>query len=273
MKRNIMNHCIKLALLIFVFGGLVSCSNKGIHGEGILGKVKDEVLLDALDSISEVKFDSFYSRISTAYKDSNENLDFTNTIRIVSDSAILSTITYARIPMVISLINLDSVKVSNRKDKCYVEEDQDFLRQSFGIDLGFKNVQELLMGQPVGFEIDRQYFRTNDHSTYTMSSHRKRDIKRNERKQQREIITSYTLSEDLKSIEKIQIDSPEDDASILIDYKTREMVDGYLLPHEVEIKILTKTKNILVELEYRKQRINQGETIHFVIPDTYEKCD
>ena len=105
-----------------------------------------------------------------------------------------------------------------------------------------------------------------------MSSHKKREIKRNEKKDEREIITYYGISPDLRSLDQVIIDSPDDTTVIQIDFIKREIVDGFLAPDEVEVKITTPRKVIHIKLEYRKTRVNEEETIYFVIPEDYEEC-
>ena len=59
--------------LAFAVVLLASCGNRRGDGEK-LPKVKDKVLVETLDSLSQQNFDSFYSKMSTQYKDSSRNV-------------------------------------------------------------------------------------------------------------------------------------------------------------------------------------------------------
>lgn len=235
------------------------------------GRGKPEQILSVLDSLSSIKIDNFYSKVSTNYKDSSKNVSFKTSLRIVNDSAVSAIITYASIPVVNALITTDSVKISNRKDKCYVLQDLAFFRQEFGVDFTFENVEELFLGKPVAYKLGGEYFKEIENEN-TVCSHRKKDIRKNERKDQREIITYYTLNDSLTNLAKMQIFSPEDSTSIEISYLERELIDGFMVPMHIEVSIQAPLQNIVVDLEYRKSNVNQAGEVHFVIPENYEKC-
>jgi hypothetical protein len=238
-----------------------------------LPKVKDKDLIDLLDSLASVKFQHFYSKISTKLQDSTQNVSFKTSVRIKSDSAINALITFAKIPVLNALLTKDSVTMTDKRSKCYVKESLDYIQDNYSIDFSYKNVEELILGLPINYDTNERYFQINDPYNYTISSHRKKDIKKNERRHGREIITYYTLSEDLKNLKSMRIESPEDSAIIQLDYLTRELIDGYLVPSDVNLYLSTPKKIMNIGLEYRKTRMNENEPIYFVIPESYERCE
>ena len=264
---------IKFAILPLIIGFLFSCSStRTALEEENLEKVKDTEIKATLDSLSMLSFDYFYSRISTKYKDTAQNVSFKTSLRMVNDSAINTLITFARIPVANALITPDSVIVSNKRDKCFMAENLNFFRKQFGVDFNFENVEELFFGKPVDYDPNQEYFRIRDPKAYTFSSHRKKDIKRNERKDEREIVTYYTLTNDLSNLKQMQIVSPEDSTMFDIQYTERELIDGFMTPKIVNLTIYTPKQEITVDLDYRKTHVNRAEKIHFVIPESYEKC-
>ncbi|OFZ08754.1 MAG: hypothetical protein A3D92_21855 [Bacteroidetes bacterium RIFCSPHIGHO2_02_FULL_44_7] len=233
---------------------------------------KQEQIISALDSLSSIKIDNFYSKVSTNYQDSSKNVSFKTSLRVVNDSAVSAIITYASIPVVNALITTDSVKISNRRDKCYILRDLAFFRDEFGIDFTFENVEELFLGKPVAYNAEEEYYKVSEDEN-TVCSHKKKDIRKNERKDHREIITYYTLNDSLTNLAKMQILSPEDSTMIQILYLEREFLEGFMLPAHIEVSIQAPRQNILVDFEYRKSHINRPEEVHFVIPENYEKCE
>ena len=258
--------------MIIVMAILVSCMPRKFDELVKLPKKTTIELRDAIDSISGMSFDTFYAKLSTKYKDSAQNVSFKTSIRMKKDSVVNSLITYARIPVYNSLLTKDSIILMDKREKCVVSESLEYLKKKFAIDIAFENVEEMIFGAPIGFKTDQKYFRVNDPFSYTLCSHRKRDIKKNERKEQREIVNYYSLSEDLKSLKQQRIESPEDSTIVLIDYESRQLIGDFFAPKIVKVVIITPNQEINVLLDYKKIRINEEETIHFVVPESYEEC-
>ena len=269
-----MSHSFKFGYLFLVVGILFSCAKTTTEIALVkLPKVKDHDLIHVLDSLASVKFHHFYSKISTKLQDSTQNVSFKTSVRIKSDSAVNALITFAKIPVLNALLTKDSVTMTDKRSKCYVKESLDYIQDNYTIDFSYKNVEELILGLPIDYDTNERYFQINDPYNYTISSHRKKDIKKNERRHDREIITYYTLSEDLTNLKSVRIESPEDSAIIQLDYLTRELIDGYLVPSDVNLYLSTPKKIMNIGLEYRKTRMNENEPIYFVIPESYERCE
>jgi len=264
---------IKYGFLGLIGLMMVACSKNATEGTGKLPKKKDIVLIEALDTLSNQSFDSFYSKVSTKYKDSAQNISFKTTLRMVSDSATNMLITYARIPFMNSLVTTDSVKITNKKDKCYTGESLSFIKDKFSVDFSLQNIEELLSGRPVGFDPEQKYYQMDSGDGYVLCTHSKRDLKKIDKGDLNEIVMFYTLSPDLTQMISMSIVSPEDKTEITVNYESRELVESFLLPKLVNIRIQTPAQEISIDMDYKKTRINKSEHIHFVIPDSYGKCE
>jgi len=245
---------------------LVSCGNRR-GGEGKLPKVKDVVLEQALDSLAGQNFSSFYAKLNTDYKDSSRSVSFKISLRMVQDSAIGATIKVASIPFVNAVISPDSVKMTNRQDRCYTLQSIDFLKENFGVSFTHRNMEELLMGFPIAYSGELEYERKKDPYAYTLSTTLKKDGDSGD-----DLKIYYDFNRDVNQLKSTRLVSESDNTEIKIDYKTRQLVDGYAVPELVEIVIYTPKQEISLKLEYRKPRVNESETIHFVIPDSYDPC-
>ena len=131
----------KYGILLFCGLMIIACSKNNTEGNVKLPKMKDAELVQALDTLSGLEYSSFYSKISTKYSDSSLNVSFKTSLRIRADSATIMTISYARIPFVNALITTDSVQVSNKKDKCYIKESINFIKEKFGVEFSLKNTR------------------------------------------------------------------------------------------------------------------------------------
>lgn len=260
--------CLNSKLFMFAIGLilLASCGNRR-GNEGKLPKVQDELLLATLDSLSNQEFQFFYSKMNTEYKDSARNVSFKTSMRMVRDSAIGATITVANIPFVLAVITKDSVKMTNRQDKCYTLQSIDFLKENFGVSFSHRNMEELLMGFPIAYNKSSDYDRVKDPYAYMLTTKLKKDGDSGD-----ELTIFYQFNQALTELTSTRLESASDNTVIKIDYLTRQLVDGYSVPETVKIVITTAKQEIVIDLEYRKPRVNERELIHFVIPESYEPC-
>ncbi|MCH2223699.1 MAG: DUF4292 domain-containing protein [Crocinitomicaceae bacterium] len=238
-----------------------------------LRKVKDDVLIETLDSLSAQKFDYFYAKIGTKYQDSIQRISFKTSLRIVEDSAFNALITYARIPMFNALVTFDSIRISNKREKCYIEQSLDYFKNILSVDFTYDNMEEILLGLPLDYDSTVKYFRVKDPFTYRISSHKKNEIKHTERLDKEEVILFYEFSDDHKELKETRIENPTDTTSVRINYISRQEVNGLKVPAEMEITIVTPRQEILIEMNYGKVRVKEKEEIYFVIPESYEVCE
>lgn len=259
---------------------LISCSKKlVIINPERLDRKKTPELVHTLDSLFLLRPTFFYSKISTQFQDTNQNVSFKTSIRMVKDSATNALITYAAIPIFNTMLTKDSLTILNKRSKCYSKSKLSALKDNFGYDFDYKNIEEIILGLPVAYDTNQKYFQIHDPFNYILSSHRKKEIKRNDRprpnrrNETNEIIIKYFLTADAKGLKKMEIESPDDSTKIFVEYISREMVDNFNIPKEVTVNVKTPRNNIFVNLTYEKIEINQPQPLFLVIPENYEICE
>ena len=286
-------------LLVFVVSA-ASCSHKLAvtdSGEKV-NRRRTAELVSAMDSLSQLRPKYFYTKIKCDFSDTNQNLSFKTSIRMVKDSVMNALITYAAIPIINSLISPDSVIISNKREKCVIRQNVGYIKEQFGVDFDYRNVEELFLGLPVGFDTTQKYFQIHDPYNYILSSHKKRVVRRedrndrntnkpgrdrnnnnNDRNNRREdenegedVILKYYLSNDLRTIKRLSIMSPEDSTTIDVQYISRDSVDRYMIPNEVIIEIKTPRNRLVLNMDYDKTEVDIPQEIYFVIPEGYEEC-
>lgn len=264
------------ALVAFIC--LSSCAKKMTETAQLekLPRVKEKDLIDALDSISVRKPDFFYTKVDTHFTDTTQEVNFKTSIRIKVDSAINAIITYAKIPIVTTMVTLDSVKISNKRDKCFILEDLDYFKTTFGIDFSYYNIQELLLGMPLDYDIEEKYFQIHDPYHYIISTHRKSAMRRNNNIQRNrddeDFILKYYISEDLSRLNKFEIESIEDEVYVTVEYLSYQEDKGFRVPKVVRLNIVSPKNHVVIEMEYDKAEINEPRELFFDIPESYEKC-
>ncbi|MFK5947271.1 MAG: DUF4292 domain-containing protein [Methylococcales bacterium] len=183
------------------------------------------------------------------------------------------SVKYSVIPVMSAVITPDSLKMANKRDKCYILQSQRYFKETFGVDFSYRDIENIMMGMPVMFNNELEYHRVKDPFAYWISSHKKKDAIRVSENDERDVILYYKIADDLRNLDAMRIESPGDSTSVMIKYKTRQLVDGYLVPHMVEVTVKTPKQELKIELEYKKARINKSEELYFVIPESYGACN
>lgn len=272
----------KLGYICFLFLGLTACKTQELVTEQSaidkLPKIKDKELIDRIDSLSHIEPKTFYSKLSLSYRDLSKpteesEISLKTSIKIVSDSAVSAIITYARIPVVTALVTQDTLSVVNKRDRCYTVASLDYLKDLFGVDFSYENIEEIIYGKPLDYQITQKYFVDNDPFQYSISTHKKHDRKKPDRKQRDDLMIQYHLTDDAKAIEQTRIWSVEESTEVSVVYLERQQLNGFDLPLRVEINIRTPKKSLLLTLVYDRIEVNEPQELIIVIPESYEKCD
>ncbi len=268
-----MSPSIKLIFCFLASLFLVSCASTQMIEEVKLERRKTNDLIHVLDSISIKKPEFFYSKITTEYSDTNRNINLKTSLRMVKDSAINLLVTYMKLPIANAIISIDSLLVVDKRNKCYISKDLSYIKENFGIDFNYKNLEELFLGLPLDYDRNQKYFQIHEPTNYIISSHRKHKIIRFEKKSKEDLHIKYYLNNEANHLKRTEVSSPSDSIDIFVDYRTREFIDGFNLPKEVFIQIKSPRNRILIELTYEKSEINQRQPLILVIPEGYEKCE
>jgi len=271
-----MNRNFSFLSLLLLSSLLFSCARKMTEEIVVaekLQKRKEKELVAVLDSLALVKPKTFYSKLSVDFKDTSTNISFKTSLKIVTDSAVNAIITYAKIPIVTAMITTDSIIVVNKRDKCFERETLSYIKEKFGIDFTYQNIEELFLGRPLDYNVDQKYFNVHDPYNYRISSHKKRERKRLDRKPKEDIIINYILSKDAKNLSKTTIMSPSDSTEIVVEYNSRKLVKNINVPYEVVIKITTPRNVMYIKLEYEKVEVDEPQELLIIIPEKYEKCN
>jgi len=148
-----------------------------------------------------------------------------------------------------------------------------YIKENFGIDFNYGNIEELILGKPIDYSEEQKYSVLSNPHTYVISSRRKKTPGRLERDEKEEVLIFYTLNDQATQIQSISIESPSDSTSIIIDYISWQVINGIQVPLKAEIYIAMPQNKIHLRLEYEKVEINEPLELIIIIPESYEKCD
>lgn len=270
MLQNITKYIFSF-LLLSTFVACGTKRNVDLANNEKLPRVKDEVLIDRLDSLSRQRPEHFYTKLSSKYSDSKTTISFKTSIRMRADSAFNALITFARIPIYNVMVTPDSLTIVDSRNDCYVEENIQYIKNMFGLDFKYENIEELILGMPISWDENIDYQQIRDPYNYIVASFSKRKIRRQDSDD--EAIIRYFLSEDTKSLKKMILDSPKDSTTITVNYYGRKMVGGFDIPIEGDINVETPKEKLFINFEYNKTSVNDPRVLYLSIPNKYEKCE
>ncbi|MCG8574672.1 MAG: DUF4292 domain-containing protein [Flavobacteriales bacterium] len=258
---------------------LVSCGNGKDAAKDKTEKCKkinDKDLGTHLFAKDTIKPDHFYTKIGVDFKTSKEDRSFTSSVKLRTDSAFSGTIKQLGVIGATYLITVDSMIFVNKLEKCYFKEHLDYVSSLFGTEVEFDFFQDLILGLPLGLDPDVQYKQINSKENYILSSHKKGKFKKLEKDKIKAkdegIFIQYHMDCQTLDLEKIRIQVPTDTTEIIINYKEKKEVDGFIVPELTTISIIHPRDSIQIELNYGTVKINQRKRVMINIPDSYNEC-
>lgn len=250
---------------------LVSCGSKRQADSGtVVDKRKTNELLDSLEAYGNKDISFFYSKIACKYKSEEQNLTFKTSIKLKSDSLLNAMMTFAKIPVVIANISEDSVKLINKRDKCYFFTDIDFLSSLLNMDLTLNDAEDIILGNPLAFNRKSKYHQLSDTAYYVVASHKQKDFDDEDSK---DVMIKYFLSSDSLELKKTFISSPKDSTEITIDVEEYQLINSKKYPYVVKISAKSKKGPVTIDLKYTKVAIDEPKSIYFKIPENYVECE
>jgi len=276
MKNKGIVYIIAILLVLVSF----SCKTK-VPGM-VTKRISEKKLVAKLIQNSGIDYNFFYAKINVDFKDSKSSQSFKSSVKMRIDSAFSGTISKGPIIVATYLINKDSINSTNKISKCYFTENLSYISSLIGVELDYKEFQNLLVGKPLYVDKEIHYKQIKDKlkQYYILSSHKKRKFKQidNEtlnldREKNNNIFIKYYFSPDSVDLVKMNIEIPEDTVSIDVNYEKTQLINNFVVPAFTTIKIVHPKDSIFLKLDYSKLKINQPKTIKFSVPSTYVDCN
>lgn len=255
---------INIFSVVLLFG-IFSCGRKLSGGLDQLDKVSKEKLIEALDSISKSTPTFLSTKIDTKYSDNKQNINFKTSLKINKDTAVHALISFAGIPIITAMVTQDTVKISNKKDKCYIIQNMEFFEAQFGVNFSYSNLEELLLGRPLNFNKNTTYFLIEDPYNYIISTQK-------DKTDQGKLLISYHLSRDMKQLKRVEVTSFKDEVTISVEYPEYHIGTNFNAPKQINAIITSPKNEISLSMAYDKVEIDVPKEMIIVIPDSYEQC-
>jgi len=260
---------MKVAILSFILLTLLSCGRKKSAFSPEFPTKTTEELVNRLDELSNLEWDFLTAKTNVKLSGDNQNNAFKASLRMKRDSALLVNISFAGIPIVQTVLSNDSLKLLNRKDKCYQFQDRSALAQIIDFPIEYSQLQDLLIGKPLLFDKNEAHIQIQDAGFYQIKTKRKRL----QETTQEEVIITYFLNPLTLELNKVTLESPFDQTTMEIVYVGKhEKIEGLSLPQQIDLVIHGPKSTTTLNIAYNRPDISNEKKISLNVPENYVPC-
>ena len=267
---------LRISLLLLLFGILFNrCKTRE---KTIIKPVVDNrpaLILYKKQQEHEFRFKWFSAKADVSSNINGEEQKFNANIRIKKDSIIWLSISPALgIEVARILITADSVKMMNRLNATYLCEDICRINDLINADFDFEMIQNLLMGNSFEYYSDDRLKTSVDENRYLLSSYKKRRLKRiiNKPEAGHDPVQSIWLEPSNFKIVRLLLSDLPTQRELDARFSNFNAVDSLPFAHHIEASIKAQ-KQINVNIDYSKVKLNEEQSIPFKVPEKYKKTE
>ena len=220
--------------------------------------------------IADAPIQWFGAKVSVNSDINNQTNSFSANLRIKKDSAIWISISPALgIEVARALITPDSLKFINRINGTYFKGDYKYLNELLQIEVNFKMIQAILLGNAYLHYSIEQYISDRESTELVLSTIRKRRIRREVDLEIPQILTQEIwFSSVHNKIVLMEMQDYRPVRKFTVNYLQFEKVDDLSMPNKLLITAQAD-KQVKIDLEYSRMTINKELNLPFNIPENY----
>lgn len=259
MKRTSKIYSLAKGLAIISIGFLMSCnsvksySKKGIASEKLSAK---QVIKQHEKQKAEFKTLQAKVRIDIINNDKSQGSTFN--IRIKKDEVIWLS---AKLGLARMMITPDKVKFYSKLDNEYFDGDYKLLSDFVGVDLDFKKVQNILLGESLThLNPDAFSVFVND-NTYALHPTDQKPL----------LELFYLIHPAHFKMQSLQLSQQLQKRMLQVDYSAYQKVKNEILPQQVRVVAVEDDEQVSIEMEFKSISINQDLRFPFNIPSGYKE--
>jgi len=249
---------IRILVLILTVVAFGCKSTKSITSKGKLNAnmTAKELILE--NQTQKARFKTLQAKVKIEYTQDERSEGYTVNLRMEKDKIIWinSVLGLARV-----MITPDRVSFYDKINNQYFDGDYSLLSDLLGIDLDFKKVESLLLGESIyNLEVDKYKLSTQENS-YVLEP----------KKQQAVLELFFLLNPSHFKMDSQQLYQPLKRRILEIDYKSYQKVNKQILPENLKIIAVEDTDQVTIEMEYRSVSLNEDLRFPFKIPSGFKE--
>ncbi|MCX6269764.1 MAG: DUF4292 domain-containing protein [Bacteroidetes bacterium] len=224
---------------------------------------------------NELKFDWLSAKFNASFEVNNKKSHISGQIRIKKDSLIWVSLTpilgleAARI-----LINLDSVFFMNRIDNTFLTSDFTYINAYLNSGFDFDLLQSLIVGNDLSY-YENDKFKVNiDNLKYRLNTIGRRKLKkyvRNSTENRKVLLQNIWVNPDNGKIEQLNVkELNKENKKLEARYSDFVTIGNQVIPGRITMEIKAE-KNINIDIEFSKIKLNEPLNFPFTIPSKYTR--
>lgn len=259
---------LRLFIILHLITLSIACGRKKVVFTQDLSEKSLIELVDRLDELSQLEWEFLTAKTNVKMVSTEQNNSFKASLRMKKDSAMLVNISFAGIPIVQTLISKDSLKLVNRKDKCFTFRDKSALEAITDIPVEYAQIQDLLIGKPLLFDKRFDHVQIRNNNYFEVKTTRRKNPNT-----EAKIHLTYYLSKTNLELNKVKLESPQDQTTMEISYSGRhEKIEGLMVPQDIHIVIDNPKGRTTLQISYNKPDISQEKKLTLNVPENYVVC-
>ncbi|WP_456437854.1 DUF4292 domain-containing protein [Psychroserpens sp.] len=250
---------LKLSIVIFLVCLATSCkSARTIANSGEIDSGFSAKQLIKENSKQDAKFKTLQARVKIDFIQDLKEQGYTVNLRMERDKTIWinATLGLAR-----AMITPDEVSFYDKINNQYFKGDYTLLSNLLGVELNFKKVQSLLLGESLFNLKDEKYIASTNDKSYILQP-----------KDQTAILELFLLLNPSHfKIDSQQLLQPLKKRFLQVDYLSYQDVDKEILPKDIKIMAVEENEEVIIAMEYKSVSLNEEVRFPFKIPSGFKE--
>ena len=261
LKSNMYKHMkiLKIGSACFVLLLVMSCnSTRSIMANGKVDSKLTSKQLIKENGKREAKFKTLQAKVKIDIIDGLKESGYSLNLRIEKDKTIWLS---ATLGLARAMITPDRVQFYDKINSQYFDGDYKLLSDLLGVELNFKKVQSLLIGESLFDLKDDTYVISNNESSYILQP-----------KDQNPLLELFLLLNPSHfKMDSQQLLQPSKKRFLQVDYTGYQEVDKEILPQNIKIIAVEDSEELNVLMEYKSVSVNEEVRFPFKIPSGFEE--
>jgi len=226
-------------------------------------------------SQNSLQYNNLSAKFSAEFTSAGKSMSVSGMMRLRRDTLIwVSIMPLAGIEMVRLQLTNDSVYMMNRLNKTYTINDFSYFKKNFGLELNYKDIQNLITNSLLVFPIETNllnYVTETDTAGITLSSHTETQLQQSSS----EIGISQKIKIDATNFRTKynQITDHQNQQKALITYSAFETTENKLFPMNIVIDVVSRGNVFKLGLIFKKITYDTNMETPFEISARYKRLE
>ncbi len=249
----------KYLFLILIIGTCFGCrSAKSLTA---IGTVKENVPAKQIIKENQKQtadFKTLQAKVKIDYIDGSKSNGVSVNLRIEKDKIIWLS---APLGVARVMITPEKVKYYNKLENEYFDGDYSLLSELLGIELDFKKVQNLLLGETLFSLSNEIYLASNNEVSYVLQPENQKAL----------LEIFYLFNPGHYKLDSQQLSQSLQKRFLQVDYKTYQLVSKEIIPEIINIVAVEANSEMKIDLEYKSVSLDEDIRFPFEIPSGYKE--